>query len=45
MTTTEVSDFVNRDMALCAAALDHGRDVLIRAVEMIRDAERNARQS
>lgn len=41
----EVANFVNRDKALISAALDGDRKVLIRAAEMIRDAERNARQA
>lgn len=42
-TTEAVTNFVDQDKALCAAALDHGRDVLIRAAEMITDAEMRAR--
>lgn len=41
----EVSNFCERDKALISAALDGDRGVLIRAAEMIRDAEKNARQS
>lgn len=37
---TEVQNFVEQDKALCALALDRGRDVLLRAAEMIAEAER-----
>lgn len=41
----EVANFVNRDKALIAKALDGDRGVLIRATEMIDAAEKNAKQS
>jgi len=39
----DVRNFVERDKALCSQALDHGRDVLLRAAEMVRAAERSAK--
>lgn len=33
--TDDVANFVNRDKALIAAALDNGRDVLIRAADLL----------
>lgn len=40
-----VRNFVERDQALISAALDGDRGVLMRAVEMIKDAANNARRS
>ena len=37
MTTDDVRDFVEQDKALCSIALEHGRDVLLRAIETLRD--------
>lgn len=42
MTTDEVRNFVERDKALISAALDGDRGVLLRAIEMIRDAEKTS---
>lgn len=39
-TAEQVKNFLDQDKALCLAALTHDPDVLLRAIELIRNVER-----
>lgn len=38
MSADDATNFLNRDKALCSAALGHGREVILRAAELLSSA-------